>query len=79
LKCNLATVVLEKIAAGDEERMVKEMIQRHQAFTGSEPAMRALSDWSSFLKKCVKVMPIDYKAVLEEAKRNQAKPVPATV
>jgi len=79
LRCNLATVVLERISAGDEEQMVKEMIQRHQAFTGSEPAARALSDWSMFLKKCVKVMPIDYKAVLEEAKRSQAKPVPATV
>ncbi len=80
LNCNSATVGFEKITAGEEEQRVKEMIRRHQAFTGSEQAERVLSDWSSFLKKCVKVMPTDYKAVLEEAKKNQLKAAePATV
>jgi glutamate synthase domain-containing protein 3 len=57
LNCNLATVELEKITAGEEEQMVKEMIQLHHTFTGSAQAERALADWSSFMKKCVKVMP----------------------
>lgn len=79
LNCNLATVELEKITPGEEEEKVKEMIQRHQAFTGSEQAARALSDWSSFMKKCVKVMPTDYKAVLEEQKQAQRKAEAAAV
>ncbi len=79
INCNLATVELEKIQPGEEEQMVKEMIRRHQAFTGSVRAEQALSDWSAFLKKCVKVMPTDYKAVLEEMKREKVKQEPVAV
>jgi len=79
LNCNLATVELERISAGEEERMVKEMIRRHQAFTGSEQAARVLADWPLFMKKCIKVMPTDLKAVLEEAKRSQPRAEPAAV
>ncbi len=79
LNCNLATVELEKVMAGDEEQMIKSMIQRHHDFTASEQAARALADWSAFLKKCIKVMPTDYKAVLEEMKRSKTKPAPAAV
>ena len=38
LNCNLATVELEKIETAEEEDEVKEMIQRHQQYTGSEVA-----------------------------------------
>ena len=34
--------------------------------TGSEVAAEALSDWDGFLSQCVKVMPVDYKRVLQE-------------
>ena len=77
LNCNLATIELMKISPGDEEEEVKEMIRRHQRYTGSEQAEAALEDWPTFLKQCVKVMPTDYKAVLEEQQRtkSQAEPV----
>jgi glutamate synthase domain-containing protein 3 len=35
-------------------------------YTGSNPAKEALADWQTFLRQCVKVMPTDYKRVLEE-------------
>jgi len=80
MNCNLATVELMKIVAGDdEEQQVKELIHKHHAFTGSEQAARALDNWSAFIKKCVKVMPTDYKAVLEEQARGKAKAEPAVV
>ncbi len=66
LNCNLATVELMKIASGEEEEAVLGMIRRHLQFTGSQQAQRALEDWPQFLQQCVKVMPTDYKAVLEE-------------
>ncbi|MEZ6151959.1 MAG: glutamate synthase large subunit [Pirellulaceae bacterium] len=66
LKCNFGTVVLEKIESPDEEAEVRDLISRHQQYTGSAPAAEALSDWPTFLSQCVKVMPIDYKRVLEE-------------
>ena len=71
LNCNLESVALEKIEMGDEEAQVQTLIQRHQQFTGSEAAARALQDWETFLDQCVKVMPIDYKRVLQELKQQQ--------
>jgi len=50
---------------------VKEMIRRHQQFTGSDTAAGVLDDWEGFLKKCIKVMPTDYKRVLEQMKSQQ--------
>ncbi|MCC9603201.1 glutamate synthase large subunit [Stieleria sp. JC731] len=72
LNCNLALVELEKIEEAEEEAEVKEMITRFRDFTGSEVAKKALDDWDTFLSQCVKVMPIDYKRVLEEQKKSAA-------
>ncbi|MEO8270922.1 MAG: hypothetical protein ABI557_14460, partial [Aureliella sp.] len=66
LKCNFGTVVLERIESPEEETQIRDLISRHQQYTGSKPAAEALSDWPTFLSQCVKVMPIDYKRVLEE-------------
>ena len=72
LKCNLALVELEKIEEAEEEAEVKEMIRRHQEFTGSEVAAEALANWDGFMAQCIKVMPVDFKRVLEEQKAKEA-------
>jgi glutamate synthase (NADPH/NADH) large chain len=71
LNCNLATVALEKIESVEEEDDVKEMIGRHKQFTLSPVAADVLENWQTFLKQCVKVMPIDYKRVLAEMKAQE--------
>ncbi len=71
LNCNLATVALEKIETSEEEEDVKEMVRRHQQYTGSVVAQQVLDDWDGFLAQCVKVMPTDFKRVLEEMKRQE--------
>jgi glutamate synthase domain-containing protein 3 len=71
LNCNLELVALEKIDGADEKAEVKAMITKHQQFTGSTVAADALENWDTFLKQCVKVMPIDYKRVLEELKKQE--------
>ncbi|MFK8111708.1 MAG: glutamate synthase large subunit [Rubripirellula sp.] len=72
LNCNLATVGLEKIEDAEEEAEVKQMIERHQHFTESALAAKALDNWDEFLSQCVKVMPTDFKRVLEAMKKEQA-------
>ena len=72
MNCNLATVALEKIDDAEEEADVKEMIQKHLDYTGSAVAQEVLNDWDGFLAKCVRVMPTDFKRVLEEMKQAQA-------
>ena len=71
LNCNLATVELEKIESAEEEAEVKDLINRHVQFTGSTVGSRVLENWSEFLSQCVKVMPTDYKRVLNEMKQQQ--------
>ncbi len=71
LNCNLATVALESIEAGEEEAEVKELIAKHLEFTGSTVAATALDNWDQFLSQCVKVMPTDFKRVLQAMKQEQ--------
>ncbi len=68
-RCNLQMVALEKLTDADEIEALWKMIQRHQAYTQSELAGRILADWQGMVPKFVKVMPKDYKRVLQSMKR----------
>ena len=78
VRCNLATVALERIETQDEQDQVRSMIERHLDYTGSGLAQMALDNWQTFLDQCVKVMPTDYKRVLQEMAAEQTKAVAAT-
>jgi glutamate synthase domain-containing protein 3 len=45
---------------------------QHAGYTGSTVAGQILSEWDWAVAKFVKVMPIDYRRVLEERKRQEA-------
>ena len=51
----------------DEEdaAQLHELIRKHAELTGSKKAAHVLSDWDALLPKFVKVMPRDYKRVLQ--------------
>jgi glutamate synthase domain-containing protein 3 len=66
-RCNLDMVDLEPITQPEEEALVKELIQRHAALTRSARARRILDDWQHFKEKLVKVMPLEYRRVLNES------------
>ncbi len=68
-RCNLQMVALEKLERPDEIETVWKMIQRHQAYTQSALAARLLANWAQMVPKFVKVMPKDYKRVLQSLKR----------
>jgi glutamate synthase domain-containing protein 3 len=71
LKCNLGTVGLERIESAEEEQFVKELVTRHLELTGSTVAKGVLDNWSAFVAGCVKVMPTDYKRVLQQLSENK--------
>ena len=50
----------------DEERLYG-LIERHLHYTGSEAARRILDDWENRVGRFVKVMPIEFRRVLEES------------
>jgi glutamate synthase (NADPH) large chain len=68
-RCNLGMVELEKVSTNDDKKLLHEMITAHFMHTGSRNAKRILDAWDSMLPKFFKVMPVDYKRVLEERKR----------
>jgi glutamate synthase (NADPH/NADH) large chain/glutamate synthase (ferredoxin) len=71
-RCNLGMVELEKVRTAEDKKQLHEMITSHFLYTGSRKAKQVLDAWDTTLPKFVKVMPIDYKRVLEERKRKAA-------
>ncbi len=65
--CNMEMVMLDTLD-DEDEKLLHEMIVSHQKFTNSELAAHVLSYWPTAYKSFIKVMPIDYKAVLEKRK-----------
>ncbi|HTL58727.1 MAG TPA: glutamate synthase large subunit [Candidatus Limnocylindrales bacterium] len=70
-RCNLQMVGLEKLEDPDEIEQVWKMIQRHQTYTRSARAAVILTDWQHYTPRFVKVMPKDYRRVLQSMKRVQ--------
>jgi len=52
---------------------LRHMIRQHFKYTGSKVALHILNDWDTELQHFIKVMPRDYKAVLEERKQVEKK------
>jgi glutamate synthase (ferredoxin) len=64
-KCNQQMVGLETVTDPEEIADLRQMIERHQQTTGSARAAEVLQDWDATLPRFVKVMPTDYKRVLQ--------------
>jgi glutamate synthase (NADPH/NADH) large chain len=68
--CNREMVELETLEE-DDKADVKAMIEKHFKYTGSDPAEWVLENWDTAVDLFVKVMPRDYKAVLQKAKASR--------
>ncbi len=64
-RCNMEMIGLEKVHAIAEVAALKEMVATHQLKTGSTVAAGLLENWEQSLEKFVKVLPKDYKRMLE--------------
>ena len=51
------------------------MIENHLKYTGSDVAKAALDNWAEAVQQFVKVMPTDYKRVLQEMKEQEEQAV----
>ncbi len=63
--CNSETFELETLLDGDLNDL-KNLITRHRDYTDSAVAKKILDNWETESQKFVKVMPTDYKRVLNE-------------
>ncbi|CAH7684750.1 glutamate synthase [NADPH] [Phakopsora pachyrhizi] len=61
---NMEMVELGNVEDDKEIEELKEMIRTHHDLTGSRQAQKIMKDFDKFLPQFVRVMPLDYKAVL---------------
>ncbi|WP_448562548.1 glutamate synthase large subunit [Trichothermofontia sp.] len=67
-RCNTQMADLERLTDPDEMAEIRERIQRHVDYTGSKKGTLVLANWEAIVPKFVKVMPRDYKRVLQAIK-----------
>lgn len=70
-RCNPEMVLLEQVVDRGDILELRELIEKHQQYTSSKLAERLLTNWNVTLTQFVKVMPLDYKRVLEEQKKTE--------
>jgi glutamate synthase (ferredoxin) len=68
-RCNQEMVFLERLDDQHEIKEVERMIGRHAEYTNSARARFILARWEDMVPKFVKILPKDYKRVLEAMKR----------
>ncbi|MEI8634341.1 hypothetical protein P4S72_24415 [Vibrio sp. PP-XX7] len=69
-KLNAELVDLDPIGQEDET-LIKKMLTKHIQLTGSEVAQTFMDNFETSIQSLLKVMPRDYKAVLQKRKAEQ--------
>ncbi len=63
--CNMAMVGLEPVSDPEDESLILDLLERHAEMTGSKRASGILDNWLQESRHFVKVMPHEYRRVLE--------------
>jgi glutamate synthase (NADPH/NADH) large chain len=74
-RTNLEMVELESVVEESDLWLLNSLIENHVRFTSSPLGRRVLDNWQHLVSRFVKVMPIDYKRVLQ-AHRAASRPRP---
>jgi len=78
-RCNLSMVELEPVRDREDQALLKGLIERQAQYTGSAKARKVLEQWKVMLPKFVRVMPVEYKKVIEQRKVQKAASKEASV
>lgn len=71
-RCNLEMVLLERVEDQKEADQLFRMIQQHSIYTDSVPAQQVLADWDQALHRFVRVIPKDYKRMIQQIEKVHA-------
>ncbi len=66
--CNMEMIELTLIEDSMDSKEVQGLIANHYKYTNSKRAKHILDNWSSYVDKFKKIVPIEYKKVLQEEK-----------
>ncbi len=67
--CNKSMVLLEDFESEREMEEVRCMIEKHVEFTGSPLGKRVLGDWAEYSKRFTRVIPKDYKKMMQNIEK----------
>ena len=70
-RCNLNMVDLENVWTEEDRLLLKSMIEAHYKYTKSQRAKTILKNWETAYPNFIKVMPIEYKKVIQKMKLNE--------
>jgi glutamate synthase (NADPH) large chain len=69
--CNKGMVELNPVGDKEDLLELQKMISDHHLYTRSELAEKILIDWEEYVLRFIKVIPLEYKKVIEEQKISQ--------
>jgi glutamate synthase (NADPH) large chain len=72
VSCNTQMAGLGPVEEPEDVGALRALIERHVAVTGSELGRRLLADWKATLSRFVKVLPHDYRRMLESQRQLRA-------
>ncbi len=70
-RCNLDMVDVESVWTEEDKLQLRTLLKEHLHYTGSKRVEMILENWEELLPLFVKVMPIDYRMVLERMRLEQ--------
>lgn len=70
-KCNMEMIAFEPLTKSDKET-IEQMLNNHKKYTGSLVAENILDNLSKELRRFVKVMPLEYKRLLDSVTAERA-------
>jgi glutamate synthase (NADPH) large chain len=71
--CNKEMVALSRLEDEDEIALVRRLVERHVQYTQSALGAKVLDAWKEYLPRFVRVVPEDYRRVLEAQARMRQK------
>ena len=71
-RANTEMVTLEPLAGSADADEVRELVERHRDRTGSERAAALLASWDTAVTRFVRVIPNDFRRVLDAQARMRA-------
>ena len=70
--CNRGLVQLEGLDDKEDSPLLEQLVDRHRLYTGSSIADRILWNWEESKRSFVKVIPTEYKAILDAERKLKA-------
>jgi glutamate synthase (ferredoxin) len=70
--CNKEMVQLFPLSDPDEAAQIKRLLERHLEYTGSTRAKALLEEWPTTVRRFIRVVPNDYRRVIEAQARMRA-------